>query len=485
MPHFDCIIRGGSVLVDGGLSSVDVGVIGGRIAALQTGLADGARVIDATDRLVLPGGVDSHAHIEQGVPGRFVNVDTFESGTASAAVGGTTTVICFARQGKGESLRAAVDAYHKAALRSRIDYAFHLMITDPVRDVIEQELPALVAAGNRSIKVFMTYDVSRLTDAEVLRVFAAARRLRAMVCIHAEHHDIVEFYKTALVDAGLTAPKYHAWSRPMLVERECTHRAIALAEALDVPIQIFHLSGAASANEVAQARARGLKVWGETCPQFLVLTADDLDRPGFEGTKYICSPALRTKDDQRALWEALRNGTINNVSSDHTPVRSDVPASDGTAGDTRSFAQVPSGIPGIAARLPIVFSEGVSRGRIDLATFAAITATNPAKLFGLWPRKGEIAVGADADLVLWDANREVTLTNRLMQHGADATPYEGLRVKGWPVITILRGSIICSDGLVTGPIGGGAFLARSEYAAIEPRNVFPVPFNPVDRVLLS
>ena len=246
-----------------------------------------------------------------------------------------------------------------------------------------------------------------------------------------------------------------------MIEREATHRAIALAELVDQPIQIFHVSGPEPAAEIAQARARGLKVWGETCPQYLVLQAADMDRPGFEGAKFICSPAPRSTVESEGLWEAIRAGTIDVISSDHSG-HSFAKAGMGKRrhGTDVPFTRIPNGVPGLAARLPIVFSEGVSKGRIDVQAFVRLTATNPAKLFGLYPRKGTIAPGADADLVLWDPSKTVTITNRLMQHAIDYTPYEGLDVTGWPIATIARGRMVMRDDQVTAEPGSAQFLAR-------------------------
>ncbi len=433
MPEFDLVIRNGTIATASDVFAADLGIRAGRVAAIGEALPGGAREIDATGRLVLPGGVDTHCHIEEPSGPPTVNADDFASGTASAAAGGTTSIISFIRQPKGGSLAQEAEAHHARARKgARIDYSLHVTVTDPTPEVMERELPALVAAGHRSIKIFLTYATSRITDAEALRVLAAARRLGALVCIHAEHHELIEFHTQALLAAGLTAPKYHAWAKPMVVERECVHRVCAMAEALDVPIQVFHVSGAEAAEEIARARARGLKVWGETCPQYLVLTAEDLDRPGFEGAKYICSPAPRSRADQEALWAAIRAGVLGNVSSDHAPSRYAGPDGKQAYGVEAPFTKVPNGVPGIAARLPLLFSEGVSKGRIDLPTFVAITATNPAKLFGLHPRKGTIAIGADADLAIWDPAKRVRLTNATMHHGSDYTPYEGMEVTGWP-----------------------------------------------------
>jgi dihydropyrimidinase len=483
MAVFDTVIRGGVVATAADVFRADVGILDGKVAALGLDLGPAHEEIDASGRLVLPGGVDSHAHIQQKGHHRALNADTFATATASALTGGTTTCVCFIRQGKGESLAQVAADYAKLAAESRMDYAFHLMITDPRPEVLNEELPPLIAAGNRSIKIFLANEGPRITDAEALQVLAAARRLGAVVCIHCEHHDIMEFYRTALVQAGLTAPKYHAWSRPMLVESESVHRAIAMAEALDTPIQIFHVTGEASLREIARAQARGLKVWAETCMQYLTFTAEELDQPGFEGAKFICSPAFRDESEHEVLWNGLRTGVLSNVTSDHSPANFCGCNGKRSEGEDAPFTRIHNGIPGIAARLPLLFSAGVNGGRIDLTTFVAVSATNSAKIFGLWPRKGTIAIGSDADIAVWDKNRLVTLTNELMQHGADYTPYEGRTVRGWPVMTLLRGKVACREGVVEGAVGGGQRLAREPYAAMRPRGVFPTPFNPVDGVI--
>lgn len=463
MAEFDLVVRGGTVVTTSGIGAADIGVKDGRIVAMGLELGPAGTSIDATGRLVLPGGVDSHCHLSQ--PGRdgVVCADDFASGTASALAGGTTTIIPHVPQKKGQSLAAATAAYARNAELARTDYAFHLIVTDPTDTVIDEELPALVAAGHRSVKIFMTYAGTRVDDAELLKVMTATRQLGALLCVHAEHHQMIQHRIARLLEEGKTAPKYHAEARPIIVEREAVQRVVAMAEMLDAPIQVFHVSGDEPALEIARAQTRGVKVWAETCTQYLVLTAGDLDRPGFEGAKFICSPALRTAADQSALWGHLARGTIANVTSDHSPTRFD-----GTGkkihGEDAPFTKVPNGIPGLAARLPILFSEGVVKGRIDLATFVAISATNAAKLMGLWPRKGTIAVGSDADLAIWDPERRVTLTNDLMHHGVDYTPYEGMAVTGWPVTTIARGAVAFDDGRILAEAGRGVFLSRPPYA---------------------
>ena len=482
MSALDLVIRHGTVVTGSDQYAADVGVKDGRVVALGSLGDDAKRVVDARGMLVMPGGVDNHVHVDQPAPG-VVMCDDFDTGTASAAAGGTTTIICFSWQEKGQSLAAVTADYHRKAQKARIDYAFHLTITDPTPAVLQEELPRLIAEGNRSIKIFMTYDGVRLTDAEVIRVLAEARRNGALVCVHAEHHELLMWITEQLVEAGLTAPKYHAWGKPMVVEREAVNRIVAFAEALDVPIQVFHVSGAESAEEIARAQARGLKVWAETCPHYLTLTADDLDRPGFEGAKFVFGPPARTKADQDALWSYIRRGIIDVISSDHSPTRFDDRKGKKVAGDNAPFHRIPNGIPGLAARLPVLFTEGVSKGRIDASTFVRLVSTNPAKLFGLFPRKGTIAVGSDADIVIFDPDKSVTLTNAHMHHGGDYTPYEGYRTQGYPVATYVRGMLVFDGAEVVGAPGHGQFLARAPYRLIEPRGRFSSPFNPVDRTL--
>jgi dihydropyrimidinase len=483
MADYDLLIHGGTVVSSQDVARADVGVSGGRVVAVGSLSGTAKTKIDASGLLVMPGGVDSHVHLDQPSVGAEL-CDTFRTGSASAAAGGTTTVVSFSWQQHGESLAAVTADYHQRARQSIVDYTFHLTITDATRQVVEEELPRLVAEGSRSVKVFMTYDGVRLDDASILRVLASARRSKALVCVHAEHHDLIAWMSEQLVAAGLTAPKYHAWGKPMIAEREAVGRIIALAEALDVPIQIFHVSGAESAEEIARAQARGLKVWAETCPHYLVLTADDLDRPGFEGAKFVFGPPARTTADQEALWGYIRRGVIEVVSSDHSPSRYDDPKGKKVAGENAPFNKIPNGIPGLAARLPVLFTEGVAKGRIDLPTFVRLVSTNPAKLFGLHPKKGALAPGSDADIVVWDPNKSVTLTNATMHHGGDYTPYEGYRTTGYPVNVLVRGVSVFDGRNVIGTPGHGRYLAREPYPMIEPRGRFPTPFNPVDGKLV-
>jgi dihydropyrimidinase len=468
MPSFDTIIRGGTVATASDTFSCDIGIKDGRIAALGNDLGEAAQLIDATGRLVLPGGIDSHVHFAQPSGPGIVMADGFETGTRSAAFGGNTTVLPFCVQQKGQTLREALKAYHAEANgQCYVDVSFHLVIADPTDQVLGQELPALVEDGYTSFKVFMTYEGMALTDMEMLQVMSVARSTGALVMIHAENFDAIRFVVDKLEREGHVEPFYHAISRPIPVEREATHRAISLAELVDVPIMIVHVSNGEAMEEIRRAQAKGMKVYGETCPQYLVLTEKDLEGLNMEGAKYVCSPPPRDKESQEACWRGLETGIFSVFSSDHCPFRYDDPAGKLNPKGRTSFRWVPNGIPGVAARLPILFSEGVSKGRIDLNRFVALSATNHAKTYGLYPKKGTIAVGSDADIAIWDPERTLTLTHDLLKDGSDYTPYEGIEVKGWPVLTMVRGRVVMQEGGLVGEKGYGAYLARekSPYAA--------------------
>lgn len=459
MADFDLTIRGGTIATAADVTRGDIGITGGRIVALAEKLPAGRRDIDATGRLVLPGGVDAHCHMDQPGGDGSKMADDFPSATRSAVFGGNTTVIPFAAQAAGQSLRDSVAAYHASADgHAYVDYAFHLIVADPTPSVLGQELPALVEKGYTSLKIYMTYDGMKLDDRQILDVFTAARATGAMVMVHAENSDCIAWLTEKLEREGKTAPFFHGVSRPQVVEREATHRVIALSELTDLPILIVHVSGAEAAEQIRAAQARGIRIYGETCPQYLFLEADDLAAPGFEGAKCICSPPPRDKANQEKIWEALTNGVFQVFSSDHAPYRYDDPVGKKLKGETGSFRTVPNGVPGIETRLPLLFSGGVRTGRMSLSRFVEVTSTAPARMYGLHPRKGTIAVGADADIAIWDPDREVTITNAILHHDADYTPYEGRTVTGWPVTVISRGEVVVDDGRLHAAEGRGLFL---------------------------
>ncbi|MEP9350538.1 dihydropyrimidinase [Xanthobacter sp. KR7-225] len=457
---FDLVIRHGRIATAADVFSCDIGIKDGRIAALGEDLA-GIEEIDAAGKWVLPGGIDSHVHISQPSGEGIVMADDFASATRAAALGGNTTILPFCMQESGASLRSAVNAYHaKAEGECYVDVSFHLIVTDPSESVLGQELPALVADGYPSFKVFMTYEGLALTDRQILDVMEVARQTRALVMVHAENYDIIRFLTERLERDGRTAPRYHATSRPIIAEREATSRAISLAELSDVPLMVVHVSNREAMEEIRRAQVKGLKVLAETCPQYLVLTAADLDGLNMEGAKYVCSPPPRDIASQEACWEGLQQGVFQVFSSDHCPFRYDDPQGKLTPKGRTSFRWVPNGIPGVGARLPLLFSEGVVKGRIDINRFVAVTATNHAKIYGLYPNKGTIAVGADADIAIWDPELTRTMTHALIQDGADYTPYEGKKVTGWPVLTMVRGKVVARDGALTGAKGHGRHVAR-------------------------
>ena len=453
MSH-DLVIRGARVVTASGTTQCEIGITNGRIATLGTGLG-GSEVIDATGLIALPGGIDSHVHISQPSGPGIEMADDFASGTCAAACGGNTTVLPFCLPEDGQTLREAVAAYRaKAEGQCLTDVSFHLIVkqTDPV--TLGQDLPALIADGYTSFKVFMTYEGLALSDRQILDVMSVAKAQGAMVLVHAENEDAIAFLRDQAERGGDTAPYHHATTRPVPVEREATHRAISLAEIAGVPLTIVHVSNGEAMEEIQRARQRGLTVFAETCPQYITLTADDLDRDGFEGAKYVCSPPPRTRDEWDNIWRGIEQGTFDLFSSDHCPFRFVDTAGKDAPGARKSFRNIPNGIPGVETRLPILFSEGVRKGRLSLERFAALTATNHARLYGLYPRKGAIMVGADADIALWDPTLTKPIRQADLHHGTDYTPWEGFEVTGWPVRTILRGVTVMQDGApVADPIG--------------------------------
>jgi dihydropyrimidinase len=477
-PLYDTVIRGGRVgdaLQD---APADIGIRDGRIVALGEGLAPGARDIDARGRLVLPGGVDVHAHVEQLSAAGLMNADTFESATASAAIGGTTTVISFAAQHVGKRLRTVVDDYAALARRgAMIDYAFHMIISDTTGPTLTEDIPALTREGHTSIKVFMTYDKLKVDDETLLDVLSSARAVGAMVCVHAENHGMIAWMSRRLLARGYTAPKYHAVSHPRASEAEAIHRLILCAELLDQPIMIFHVSTAEGCALIRAARGRGVKVFAETCPQYLFLTAADLDKPGVDGAKWMCSPPPRTHADQDALWRALDLGDVQIISSDHAPYAFDATGKL-SAGPAPTFKLIANGLPGLEVRMPLLFDAMVSQGRLGLQAFVNATSTTPARLHGLAPRKGTIAIGADADLVLWDAGQRVKLSDAMMRDRTGYTPYAGRTVTGWPDVVLRRGEVIVRDGRCLAAPGSGQFLPRTPSAAAKPTGRMSPEFDP-------
>ena len=456
------LIRGGTLVLPNGPVQADILLRDGRIAALGDVACPGAQVIDARARLVLPGGVDPHAHVEQMSGMGLMNADTFESAHRSAAMGGTTTVISFAAQQRGERLLATVGDYTARADRGAVvDHAFHITVSDPDVPSFDDDLAALVRAGHRSIKIFTTYDI-RLDDAAILRLMTAARAAGALVCVHAENHGMIGHATALLVQAGRTLPHHHALSHPRLAEIEAVERICRFAEYLDQPVMLFHISTVEALTAVRAARGRGVPVWAETCPHYLLSTAEVLRREGVEGAKWMCSPPQRQAADIDALWQGLALGDLSLVSSDHAPYRFDA-SGKLAAGDAPPFNRIANGMPGLQVRLPLMFDAIVHGGRGGLAGFVEAVSAAPARIYGL-QGKGAIAPGMDADLVLWDADRRVTFGDNDLADNAGYNPWSGHTVTGWPDTVLLRGAVIVDRGRFVGKAGQGRWLRRDTLA---------------------
>lgn len=459
---FDLVIKNGTIATASDTFRADVGVANGIVTALAEGLPAGRETIDAADRLVLPGCIDSHCHIEQESATGAMTSDDYLSGSRSALAGGNTTIIPFAAQHRGQSVRDTLQLYHERAEKSVIDYSFHLIVSDPTQTVLAEELPEAFASGITSLKVFMTYDKLIVSDEQMLDILVTAREHGALTMAHAENNALIKWMVRRLLEAGHTSPKFHSISHPEAAEAEAIHRGIRLATFVGAPLLIVHVSTDEGANLVADARRAGHPIFGETCPQYFFLAREDLDRRDPEGAKYSCSPPPRDTKTQHCLWRHVQAGSLILWSSDHAPYRFDETGKL-SAGPNPPFNAIANGIPGIAARAPLLMSEGVGKGRITLNQFVSLTSTNAAKLFGLHPRKGTIAVGSDADIAIWNPAEQRELTQAVMQDAMDYTPYDGMLVTGWPETVIARGRIAKQGDRILAERGAGEFLKRGPF----------------------
>ncbi len=454
------VIRGAEILDSAGRRRADIRVEHGRIAEVGEKITSDLPTHHADGLIATPGGVDPHAHIEQRSGMGLWNADTFETATRSAAMGGTTSVISFAAQGKGERLQDVVADYAARADRgAMIDYAFHLSLSDPDVPHFEADLKALIAEGHRSVKVFTTYNIA-LDDVQIARILEVTASAGALTCVHAEDDGILQEARNSLLSQGKTAPKYHAEARPRAAEAEAVTRICAMAERLSAPVMIFHVTCVEALEAVRAARDRGAPVSAETCPHYLFQTADILNKPGLEGAKWMCSPPQRAKTDQLALWEALGDGALDLISSDHAPYRFDETGKF-SAGPNPPFPDIANGQPGLETRMPLLFDAIISQGTLPETTFPHLTAQRAAEVYGL-PGKGQLTPGADADIVLWDPSRSYTYGANDLHDNVGYNPHEGRTVTGWPVDVFLRGNRIVSDGALTTEPGQGRWIKRSQ-----------------------
>ncbi len=452
------LIKNGTVVTAERPVAADVLIDGETIAQVAPAISATAdEVLDARGKLVIPGGIDVHTHLDMPL-GDITTTDDFETGTIAAAFGGTTTIVDFAVQDRGRSLHEAWQTWmRKAEGKAAVDYGFHVIVCD-VTDAIEREMDAMVAEGVTTFKLFMAYPGRLMvTDDAILRALRRTRENGGLVLLHAEDGTAIEALVRRALAAGETAPRYHAITRPPETEAAAIRRAADLAKQAAAPVYVVHLSSAQGLNEIAAARERGADVLAETCPQYLVLSEERYDEPGFGGAKYVMSPPLRAKEGQERLWQGLADGAIQAVATDHCPFN----LKDQKVLGRDDFTKIPGGAPGIEPRMSLIWDGGVRSGRFSASRFVEVTATNPARLFGLYPRKGVIAEGSDADVVIWDPEQSVTWSAATHHMRVDYDPYEGITTKGAPELVLSRGRPVIQDGKFVGRAGAGRFLKRA------------------------
>jgi len=461
---FDTIIKNGSVVTATDTYTADIAIANGKINAIGTHLPaqNATKILDASGKLVLPGGIDVHTHLDMPFGGT-TSADDFETGTRAAAFGGTTTLIDFAIQYKGQPLRQAFDTWmSKAVSKATCDYAFHCIVTDVSGGQLS-EMNDLVHEGVTSFKLFMAYPgVFMLDDGSIFKALQTTSKNGGMVCMHAENGSAIDVIVQQALAEGKRAPKYHALTRPTTAEAEAVGRAIALAEMAGAPIYIVHLSCNDALEKIREARDRGLPVYAETCPQYLYLSLENMDAPGFEGAKYVFTPPLREKWNQDKLWNGLKHDHLQVVSTDHCPFCFKEQKEMGRD----DFTKIPNGGPGVEHRMSLIYSGGVASGRFNANRFVELVSTTPAKLFGLFPRKGTIAIGSDADLVIFDPKRKHTISAKTHHMRVDYSMFEGIEVTGMPDVVLSRGRVVVDGDKFLGRAGQGEFLRRATYAQV-------------------
>src|SRR5712691_160888 len=455
------VIRNGRIVTAIDDYNVDILIEDGKVAMIAKEIDVKAdKKIDAKGRLVIPGGIDPHTHMDLPFGGTSSS-DDFETGTRAAAFGGTTTIIDFAVQYKGQSLSQALDVWFKKAEgKTSIDYGFHLICTD-LPDQRLPEMKEMIRQGVTSFKLFMAYPgVFLVDDATIYKAMLMAGENGGLICMHAENGVVIDAMVKRALAEGNTAPKYHALTRPTRAEAEGVHRAIAIAEMAHSPVYIVHLSCYDALKEVQAARDLGLPAYAETCPQYLFLDYSYYEQEGFEGAKYVMTPPLRDQSNQEKLWKGLRGNDLQVISTDHCPFcfkeQKELGRDD--------FTKIPNGGPGVEHRMSLIYSGGVAQGRFSVNRFVELVSTTPAKLFGLYPRKGTIAVGSDADLVIFDPDRKHTISAKTHHMRVDYSMFEGIEVTGMPEVVLSRGRVVVEADKFLGRAGGGEFLKRALYA---------------------
>jgi len=453
MSKFDKVIKNGTIVTASDTYKGDLGIKDGIVTEIGQNL-ECDTVIDAAGKLIIPGGIDAHTHLDMPFGGTFSS-DDFESGSKAAAIGGTTSFIDYSIQPTGGTLADAVKIWKEKGAKSCVDYGLHVAITKADENALA-EIPTMVKEGITSFKVFMVYDAMRVNDAAFMNILEKSKEHGALVGVHCENYHVINHRTKQLLEAGKTEPKYHAVSRPATCEGEAANRAITLATLTNAPLYIVHNSCEESISRVKEAREAGLPIMGETCPQYVMLSEDNYDEPGFNGAKYVMSPPLRNKKNWDYIWQQLKDGVIQTVATDHCPFfmkQKELGKDD--------FTKIPNGGPGIETRMAIMLSEGPKHG-LSLNKVVEVTSTNVAKIFGMYPKKGTIAVGSDADLVLYDANKEVTITKDVLHENVDYTAFEGVKVSGYPVMTLSRGDVVAKDGEYIGESNRGQFIKRGK-----------------------
>ncbi len=469
------LLKNGTVVTENGSIVADVLIEGEKILAIGTGFSSSAdtKVVDVSGKLILPGGVDAHVHLDLPMFGT-VSSDDHYTGTKAAAFGGTTTVIDFISQDSDDLVKNFENLKNKAEKKAAIDFGFHANITHLTPEV-EEQIPDLVNKGVTSVKVFTAYNNRlRLQDGEIFRVMRIARDAGILTMLHAENGDLIDLLVREAVAQGRTSPEWHALTRPAWGGVEAVLRGSALAAVADAPLYLVHMNVSGEVDQLQYARSKGLKVMGETCPQYLLFTDDRLN--GVEGAKWVCSPPLRKKQDQTRLWQGLTEGTLQTIATDHCPFffngvipieyegkKVAIPGKELGGGD---FTKIPNGLPGVGDRMPVLFTEMVSKGRFSINDFVRLTCSNPARIFGLYPKKGTIAVNADADLVVWDPKQKIEYGVKYSQQRTDYNLYEGYKLTGYPVMVFSRGELIVDRGIWKGKPGRGKYLQRIRFTEV-------------------